>query len=242
MQLISAGCPEVTFPRMAVFNWGAKVVHAVLMILCRAEPGSPVRLLRDENGLYTAEYASKVLLESFQALYHTQEERQAVVVRLLQNCYEKQDLIIEEAKAFGYDPMQVEDKVPLTGGGKADSKNGMQVNTTETLCRQSTEEELEQLKTKQQLLQVQREMLKEQNAMAAASSEDEEVGKDTSAQHKQEAAAKQQQNAKKQERLMSTSASELKGERVAVVESEGDTMVQTGLQKKKTNTATENDT
>ena len=29
---------------------------------------------------------------------------------------------------------------------------------------------------------------------------------------------------------------------MAVVESEGDTMVQTGLQKKKTNTATENDT
>ena len=112
-QLMAAGCPEVKFPRMAVFNWGARVVHAALMILCRAEPGSPVRLLRDENGLYTAEYASKVLLESFQALYHTQEERQAVVVRLLQNCYEKQDLIIEEAKAFGYDPMQVEDKVPL---------------------------------------------------------------------------------------------------------------------------------
>ena len=62
-QLMAAGCPAVTFPRIAVFNWGARVVHAALMILSRAEPGSPVRLLRDDNGLYTAEYASKVLLE-----------------------------------------------------------------------------------------------------------------------------------------------------------------------------------
>ena len=52
-QLMAAGCPQVTFPRMAVFNWGARVVHAAFMILARAEPGSPVRMLRDENGLYT---------------------------------------------------------------------------------------------------------------------------------------------------------------------------------------------
>eukprot|EP00973_Karenia_brevis_P056070 7798343-Karenia_brevis.AAC.1 len=54
---------------MAVYNWKASTVHATLWLLCRAEPGSPVRHLRNEHGMYTIEHACKVLMESFVSLY-----------------------------------------------------------------------------------------------------------------------------------------------------------------------------
>ena len=171
-QIISKGCPELTFPRIAVFQWKAPTVHAVFMILCRAEPGSPVRLLRDDQGLFTIEHASNVLLESFFSLHSTPERRHDVIQRLIEKCWDKQCEIIEEAKALGYDPMSVEEKTPYNCRG--DTRNGVNSTgilpnlgqPTRTLARNNTEEEIERLKRKQEMLAMQRNVMQEERAMA----------------------------------------------------------------------------
>ena len=145
-RVLTLGAPDVCFPRIGLFNWGARTVHAALMICSRAEPKTAVRSLRNKYGQYETEHAAKVLLESFQGLYPDQAERNKVVMRLKDNCYEKQAAIIDEAVQLGFVPGELEDKVDR--GNRSDSRNGTLVAapSVRSLMRRTTDEELESLK------------------------------------------------------------------------------------------------
>ena len=93
LELIEQGRPQetVSFPRVGLFDWGPRCVHAAFMILSRAEPKTAVRSLRDEEGNYSTKYAARVLLDSFTGLYPTAASRKAVMDMLRDNCYDRQE-------------------------------------------------------------------------------------------------------------------------------------------------------
>ena len=49
LEVIEQGRPKdsVSFPRVGLFKWGPRCVHAAFMILCRAEPKTALRSPRD---------------------------------------------------------------------------------------------------------------------------------------------------------------------------------------------------
>ena len=154
LELIQLGTEE-GFPRMALFNWDARCVHAAFMILTRAEPGTSLRTLRDDQGVYKKEHAAHVLLESFVALYPSRESRTAVVAKLRANCYDAQDAIIAEAQNLGLDPQQLEDKSLYCPTPRPDSRNGIITAARyapapiRELKRNTTDEEIARLEKKQ---------------------------------------------------------------------------------------------
>ena len=105
--------------------------------------------------------------------------RREVIIRLRGMCYEHQDEIIKEAEALGLDPSEVDDKTGVTG--RTDSRNGngsharMQPSTGlgagspgpgRELVRRTTEEEIQRLERKQRLLQMTRELQRDEAALA----------------------------------------------------------------------------
>ena len=79
----------------------ARTVQAAFWLLYRAEPGTPIRSLRDEFGQITMGHAARILLESFEAVHPSPEQRKCVVERLKENCRNKTRRIIEDAKKGG---------------------------------------------------------------------------------------------------------------------------------------------
>ena len=80
------------------------------MILCRAEPKTALRSLRDEDGNYSSKYAARLLLDSFVGLYPTTESRVKVMDMLRNCCYDQQGDIITKAMEIGFDPNELDDK------------------------------------------------------------------------------------------------------------------------------------
>ena len=146
-QLLMMAAPAVRFPRMCIYNWGARTVHAALMICSRVEPSTTIRSLRNDQGVYETDHAARVLLEACVSMYPEQDERQKMVERLKENCYERQHIIIAEAERMGFVPGEVEDKVER-GNNRCDSRNGTPLSAPpgRELGRRSTDEELESLK------------------------------------------------------------------------------------------------
>jgi len=127
-------------------------VHAAFMILCRAEPKTALRSLRDEDGIYSTKYAARVLLDSFVGLYPTTESRVKVMDMLRNCCYDKQEDIINKAMEIGYDPNELDDKTAAPS--RSDSRNGTPVTVPRQLVRLSTDDELERLQKKQRILEL----------------------------------------------------------------------------------------
>ena len=142
------------------------------MILTRAEPGTPFRTLRDDQGGYSKEHAARVLLDSFKALYQTPEERSAIVAKLRANCYNAQDAIIAEAQNLGLDPQQLENKNLYCPTPRPDSRNGVitaarYVPAPRELKRNTTDEEIARLEKKQKLLALQRNVQMQEHEITA---------------------------------------------------------------------------
>ena len=156
LEVIEQGRPKesVAFPRVGLFNWGPRCVHAAFMILCRAEPKTALRSLRDEDGIYTTKHAARVLLDSFVGLYPTTESRVKVMDMLRHCCYDKQEDIINKAMEVGFDPNELDDKTAAPS--RSDSRNGTPVFVPRQLVRLSTDDELERLQKKQRILELQR--------------------------------------------------------------------------------------
>ena len=176
LELMALGCPDTTFPRVGLFNWGAKSVHAAFMILCRAEPKTSFRsLLNRDSKIYNRSWAAQVLFHDFQGLYPDESKRREVIVRLRGMCYERQDEMIREAETLGLDTSDIDDK---TVTGRTDSRNGnacqarLQPATggspgpPRELARRTTEEEIQRLERKQRLLQMTRELQRDEAALA----------------------------------------------------------------------------
>ena len=163
LELIHLGTDgEHLFPRMAVFNWGAVTVQACFMILTQAEPGTPFRTLRDDQGGYSKEHAAHVLLDRFKALYQTPEERSAIVAKLRdQRIWDAQDAITAEAKNLGLDPQQLENKnlycpTPITAALAPIRK-----------LKRNTTAEIVPLEKKQKLLALQRNVQMQEHEITA---------------------------------------------------------------------------
>ena len=148
-QLLMLAAPDVKFPRVGLYNWGPRTVHAALMICSRVEPSTTIRSLRNDQGVYETDHAARVLLEACVSLYPEQAERDKVVLRLRDNCYERQDIIIAEAERLGFVPGELEDKVER-GNNRCDSRNGTPLSALpgRELGRRTTDEELESLNKK----------------------------------------------------------------------------------------------
>ena len=70
LELMALGSPDTTFPRIGLFNWGPRTVHAAFMILCRAEPQTAFRsLLNRDSKIYDRHWAAQVLFQDFEGLY-----------------------------------------------------------------------------------------------------------------------------------------------------------------------------
>ena len=167
-QLLMLAAPDVRFPRVGLYNWGPRTVHAALMICSRVEPSTTIRSLRNDQGVYETDHAARVLLEACVSLYPEQAERDKVVLRLRDNCYERQDIIIAEAERLGFVPGELEDKVER-GNNRCDSRNGTLVSALpgRELGRRTTDEELESLRKKHEMLMIKLALQREERAAEA---------------------------------------------------------------------------
>ena len=181
LELMALGCPDTMSPRVGLFNWGPRVVHAAFMILCRAEPKTSFRSLLNRNSkTYDRSWAAQVLFHDFQGVYPDESKRRDVIIRLRSLCYEHQDEMIKEAEALGFDPSEVEDKTGMPT--RADSRNGSARVTSgpgRELVRRSTEEEEARLQRKLRVLQMTRDVQRQEAALSQ-NSESQEAGVNTS--------------------------------------------------------------
>ena len=142
------------------------------MILCRAEPKTSFRsLLNRDSKIYNRSWAAQVLFHDFQGLYPDESKRRDVIIRLRGMCYERQDEMIREAEALGFDANEIDDKTEKAA--RADSRNGSTRITGgvgavsgRELVRRSTEEEIQRLERKQRLLQMTREVQRQEAALS----------------------------------------------------------------------------
>ena len=59
--------------KIAVANWTGMTTHAMLYLLSRVTPRTPIRILRDSDNVFTIDYAAKTLAETALTLYGQQE-------------------------------------------------------------------------------------------------------------------------------------------------------------------------
>ena len=59
--------------KIAVANFTATTTHAMLYLLSRVTPRTPIRILRDSDNVFTIDYAAKTLAETALTLYGQQE-------------------------------------------------------------------------------------------------------------------------------------------------------------------------
>ena len=70
MALVSELSPRRTvISKIAVSTFAATTTHALLYLLSRVTPRTPIRLLRDEEGTFSIDYAAKQMAETAETLY-----------------------------------------------------------------------------------------------------------------------------------------------------------------------------
>ena len=68
MELLSQGGTPV-LSKITVSRFSVTTVHALLFLLCHAVPRMSIRLLRDEDGVFTLDYAAQQLAETAASLH-----------------------------------------------------------------------------------------------------------------------------------------------------------------------------
>lgn len=63
---------KTVLSKIAVSAFSATTTHALLYLLCRAGPRMAIRLLRDDDGVFTIDYAAQQLAETAQSLHTTE--------------------------------------------------------------------------------------------------------------------------------------------------------------------------
>ena len=70
MALVNELSPRRTvISKIAVSTFTATTTHALLYLLSRVTPRTPIRLLRDEEGTFSIDYAAKQMAETAETLY-----------------------------------------------------------------------------------------------------------------------------------------------------------------------------
>ena len=113
---------QVSFPTLYIQTWNARVVQAVIFILCRLEPSYPANLFLDEENKVNVKDGAQSILGGFFACYRTEQEQEQIIKFFARNAIQGHDAIIDEACRQGFDPLQVEDKVSGSGA-KCESRH-----------------------------------------------------------------------------------------------------------------------
>ena len=102
---------KVVLSKIAASAFTATTTHALLWLLCRAGPRMPIRLLRDEDQVFTIESAARQLAESAVSLHSTQELGE-IFTMIHDTCWEAHgETILKTAVQAGFDPSEVEDEL-----------------------------------------------------------------------------------------------------------------------------------
>ena len=73
LALVSVLSPNKTvLSKIAVSTFTSTTTHALLFLLCRASPRMSIRLLRDEDGVFTINSAAQQLVETAQSFHNPQ--------------------------------------------------------------------------------------------------------------------------------------------------------------------------
>ena len=150
---------KVVLSKIAVSAFTATTTHALLWLLCRAGTRMPIRLLRDEDQVFTIQYAAEQLVETAMSL-HQQQGLDEIFSLASHTCWETHgESIIQEAVQVGFDPPEVEDELRSSWSSRCDSRRGAPCSQSpgarppaaRTLQRNDTQEELRRIQIRQEL-------------------------------------------------------------------------------------------
>jgi len=161
---------EVTSFKVAVSAWGPALLDAVLFYLARARPCMKVATVRNEIDGYVTERAVDVPYREMCGVL-TSWEKQPAAMQLISECrFGSSTKLIAAAMKEGFNPSEVEPKAASGAGGALASGTpsqealGAQV-PTRALSRMSTDEELQSLRKRNQVLELRKALVEKEVAL-----------------------------------------------------------------------------
>lgn len=146
--------PELVLSKIAVAGWTAVTTMAAFWLISRAGPKMSLRTVRNEQGAFVIRDAARILAAAATSLSATEEDKTALMQRLVVNCWEGHSVIVEEAIQAGFDPQEAEERAPGEGGKGQGAPRlpASQTGSVRVLQRSTTNEEIERLERRKKLL------------------------------------------------------------------------------------------
>jgi hypothetical protein len=148
---------DLVLSKIAVSQWSVVTTMAAFYLLSRAGPKMSLRTLWNDNREFVIRDAAAILATAATSLGGTEQEKTALIQRLVTNCWSRQSVIVDEAIDLGFDPEDAEGKSSGLGGKHQGGPRFTGSLVNGSLCslhRYSIDEEMLGLQHRRKLLKL----------------------------------------------------------------------------------------